>query len=83
MFQLFFTLIGGFSLLYNHGQPSVSQVAFEQLLESQAAIGKPEDFFYKKTAKIMKTISAHSKSTVLICGTFQNIFISRHYPFKL
>jgi hypothetical protein len=72
LFQLSFALIGGFSLLYNHGQPSVSQVAFEQLLESQAAFGKPENFFYKKQPKIVKTISTH-KITVLICNTFQKI----------
>ncbi len=36
----------------------------------------------KKQFKIVKTISAHSKSTVWIFRTLKEIFISWHYPFK-
>jgi len=37
-------------------------------------------FLRKKTTKIVKTISAHSTSTVLIFWTIKEIFISCHYP---
>jgi hypothetical protein len=68
----------------------------ELLLESQAAIGKPEqdpggfleqfsllvsDFIIEASSiiiepKIVKTIGAHLRSTVLIFKTFKKIFIS-------
>ncbi len=39
------------------------------------------DFLHKRQLKIVKTISAHSKSTVSKFTTFKKIFISCHYPF--
>jgi hypothetical protein len=40
------------------------------------------DFLHKKTAIIVKAISAHSKSNVLILRAFKKIIISWHSPFK-
>jgi hypothetical protein len=40
------------------------------------------DFLHKTTIEIVKTISAHSKSTVSNFRTFKKIFISWHYPFN-
>ncbi len=41
------------------------------------------DFLHKKTTKIVKTRSSHSKITVSIFRAFKKIFISWHCPFKV
>ncbi len=82
---LSFVLTGWFLYEYIHGrlseQFSGSQATFEIALESQVDIRKPEhaswyiilNFFYIKIKpKIVRTISAHKKCTVLIFRAFKN-----------